>query len=84
MNEIKPCAYGAERCVLLGGTGRISVRPGSSDESMLRHAAPRGTDKRCFTLSVHSTSPSFATLPALLRPSSSTRGWAMLALARFA
>jgi len=84
MNEIKPCAHGAERCVLLGGTGRISVRPSSSNESTLQNAAPRGNGKRCFTLSVHSNSPSFATLPALLRPSSSTRGWTMLALARSA
>jgi hypothetical protein len=83
MKEIKPCAHGAEQCVLLGGTGRTSVRSDASNESSFHHTAPGANSESCFTLSLPPISRSFAPLPALLRPSCSRRTWGKLTLARF-
>ena len=77
------CAYGAERCVLLGGTGRASIRSDSSDRNAMRRAAPGVNGKSRFTLPLPSISRPFAPLPALLQPSNTARRWSKLTLARF-
>jgi hypothetical protein len=84
MNETKPCAHGAERCVLLGGTGKISVRSESSDRNAVRHVAQEANGKSHFTPPLPPTSRPLVPLPALLRPSSGARNWSKLTLARFA